>query len=75
MWPDKKGLRNINNKNKQTNKQGQASIVARHSSWKKVPVCSSVLRSSLRGASGGGGEEGELVGEGGGACKELAEAE
>ena len=65
MWPDKVGLKKINNKNKQTNKQGQASSVARHSSWKEVPVCSSVSRSSSRRASGGGG----------GACEELAGTE
>ena len=67
MWPDKVGLKKINNKNKQTNKHGQASSVARHSSWKEVPVCSSVSRSSSRRASGGGG--------GGGACEELAGTE
>ena len=65
MWPDKVGLKEINNKNKQTNKHGQASSVARHSSWKEVPVCSSVSRSSSRRASGGGG----------GACEELAGTE
>ena len=65
MWPDKVGLKKINNKNAQTNKHGQASSVARHSSWKEVPVCSSVSRSSSRRASGGGG----------GACEELAGTE